>query len=236
MKSVKQFAFTEAQVSKLMTMQDELNTYIHPEWKSQRFDWNLAIIDECMEIHGHLGWKWWKKDYKVGMTASNAAQIKLEVIDILHFILSSWIETGNGHYLLENFNSPCSSALPLEFTVSKMLDFAGQGRAVMFMECWTRLAIGTGLTEVEILETYTQKYVLNKFRQDHGYKDGSYVKEWQRCKPGLYDTEDGIKCFLEDNEVLAETVARFKLSGLDSTDETALYNSLELSYNSRLNK
>ena len=88
MSQVVKYNFSPEQIAKLLSMQDELNTYIHPEWKSQGFNWNLAIIDECMEIHGHLGWKWWKKDYQVGMTKENKKQIQLEVIDILHFALS----------------------------------------------------------------------------------------------------------------------------------------------------
>ena len=31
----------------------------------------------------------------------------------------------------------------------------------------------------ELYEIYVGKNVLNMFRQDHGYKDGSYIKIWQ---------------------------------------------------------
>ncbi len=48
-----------------------------------------------------------------------------------------------------------------------------------------------------LYRTYVGKNVLNFFRQDHGYKDGSYIKIW-----------DGR----EDNEHLSEL-----LSGLDSS-------------------
>jgi len=224
MNQIKQFNFTEAQVSKLMAMQDELNTYIHPAWKSQGFDWNLAIIDECMEIHGHLGWKWWKKDYKVGLTESNKKQAQLEVIDILHFVLSQTVEwnlTGN----LINGEVDLGLAT-FEDTVDWMLQAACDPNGTADLHQWAVLAQAADLTEQEILETYTQKYVLNKFRQDHGYKDGSYVKEWQI----------GADIILEDNEVLSRIVAGIKAVGQDTTNEELLYNSLRVSYNSRLNQ
>lgn len=227
---IKQYNFTQEQVTKLFTMQDQLNTYIHPEWKTQGFNWDLAIVDECMEIHGHLGWKWWKKDYKVGLTEANKKQVQLEVIDILHFVISSWVESGDERYLLENFNAPYPKVLGIEKTTNKFVEFVS--RPDLWMECWVRLAIEVDLTEQEILETYTQKYVLNKFRQDHGYKDGSYCKEW--LLP--ISIHNGAPETKEDNEVLSHVVNQRYLCGQDATDEQELYSELEFFYNSRLNQ
>lgn len=232
-----QFNFTQAQVTKLCQMQDELNSYIHPAWKDQDFDWYEAIIDECGEIKGHLGWKWWKKDYQVGMTDSNRKQIQLEVIDILHFLLSGLIETQpSPEEIATIFNG---SIVPTNYTLANAVD------RMRFMACdgyysavqWSWMAQLVGLTEQEILETYTQKYVLNKFRQDHGYKTGSYVKIWREIDPAPPEGSFGI-CYLdyEDNQVLANIVERLKLCNHDTTDETLLYNELSLAYNSRLNK
>ena len=49
----------------------------------------------------------------------------------------------------------------------------------------------------QLYRTYVGKNVLNFFRQDHGYKDGSYIKTWHGR---------------EDNEHLVEV-----LEGLDSS-------------------
>lgn len=230
MSEIKQYNFTVAQIQKLMDMQDTLNTYIHPEWKTQGFNWNLAIIDECMEIHGHLGWKWWKKDYNVGLTEANKKQVQLEVIDILHFIFSLDVQAAVGaSYIAGKINSVSDRTRykDVEWITSRMLHKATEDD--VSISDWAYLAHATDLTEQQILETYTQKYVLNKFRQDHGYKDGSYVKEW--LLPGA---EISVK--LEDNEVLALLVKEAADSNFDTTNETALYNALELSYNDRLNK
>lgn len=226
-----QIHFTVEQVEKLLAMQDTLNCYIHLEWKKQNFDWNFAIIDECREIKEHLGWKWWKEGYKVGLTEQNRKQVQLEVIDILHFVLSiagkgsidpivvtNWINNRN-NWDSNGWDEDINWMMQNAFTESPDI-----------YEAWHILAVASGLTTEQVLETYTQKFVLNKFRQDHGYKDGSYCKEWQLAwnsfEPATW----------EDNEVLSIITTRRKDAGQDTTDEQALYNELELLYNSRLNK
>ena len=65
----------------------------------------------------------------------------------------------------------------------------------------------------ELYSKYIGKNVLNFFRQDHGYKEGSYVKEW-----------DGK----EDNEHLAEILTTLDVR--DSQFKDNLYQSLEERY------
>lgn len=241
-----QINFTVEQVTKLLAMQDELNTYIHPEWKKQNFDWNFAIIDEVREIKEHLGWKWWKENYKCGLTDANRKQVQLEVIDILHFVLSvaaqyhmapdittKWLnrsyrkgEVGVQSTCLGMLMSACSDTLLKAVT-----------RSDVIYECWHDLAVATGLTTEQVLETYVQKYVLNKFRQDHGYKDGSYCKMWRintELQIGLEETI--VPLALEDNEVLEQVVEHLITNSKGASDENALYTELEVRYNSRLNK
>lgn len=241
MSQLGQIHFTVEQVTKLLAMQDQLNTYIHPEWKSQDFDWNFAIIDECREIKEHLGWKWWKESYKCGLTESNRKQVQLEVIDILHFVLSI---AGECH---TDVNS-----VTRWLNYGKRYDPIGWDEALEWMleeaitkgsdtyEYWTVLAILSGLTTEQVIETYTQKFVLNKFRQDHGYKNGSYVKVWSLSYPTPqtqeHPCEDLLVVEKEDNEVLADIVEELGNDGDDITSEVLLYRYLEMAYAARLNK
>lgn len=225
------YAFTLEQVTKLCEMQDTLNSYIHPEWKLQGFNWMLAIQDEIMEIHGHLGWKWWKGDYNVGLTAENLRQVQLEVIDILHFVISQWMHKGYVQYLRDNFNDRIYG-YPIDYWLGNLQRCSWD----MLAEIWTGLAKAVGLTEQMVMETYTQKYVLNKFRQDHGYKDGSYCKHW--TSNYFRDENDNtITATKEDNEVLAYMVNYMKSQNdPDVADETVLYEGLEFWYTNRLNQ
>ena len=241
MTQTKQFNFTQAQVTKLCTMQDELNSYIHPEWKTQGFDWSTAVNDECLEILGHLGWKWWKDNtYRQGITDANKAQIKLELIDILHFILSNRIETKCDLDDLTDWINGSQDSWTGLYELTKMLQANELTENSYEFEIWADMCRHLDLTEQEILETYTQKYVLNKFRQDHGYKTGDYVKVWDIIT-GTGEIVDGVGTdytftSLEDNEVLSRSVAMIEQEGQDTTDEIELYRRLENLYNSRLNK
>ena len=40
------------------------------------------------------------------------------------------------------------------------------------------LVIMSGLNLETLYRLYVGKNILNQFRQDHGYKDGSYIKVW----------------------------------------------------------
>jgi len=67
---------------------------------------------------------------------------------------------------------------------------------------------------VDLINIYNAKSVLNYFRQDHGYKDNTYSKEWKfRGKK------------LEDNYILM-----IILSELDTFDKEVLYERLETYY------
>jgi hypothetical protein len=65
----------------------------------------------------------------------------------------------------------------------------------------------------ELYRQYVSKNVLNFFRQDHGYQEGTYRKIW-----------DGR----EDNEVLVEVMAT--LDAEDPSFKDSLYTLLEAAY------
>lgn len=234
----KQFDFTVEEISQLFRMQDTLNSYIHPEWKLQGFNWFDAIVDECQEILGHLGWKWWKESYQCGITTGNKAQLKLEVIDLLHFVVSGvaqpdWFDFTD----IENFtvyiNTPYLQNLDASVEMEMIARDLRKGNANSAI-CISQMAHILEMTKEEILTTYLHKYVLNKFRQDHGYKDGTYDKTWvlKIFRDGL--TPEAVS--LEDNEVLERAVEYLSNRPDVTIGEQTLYSELEFRYNGRLNK
>ena len=70
-----------------------------------------------------------------------------------------------------------------------------------------------GMDWTSLFRQYIGKNVLNMFRQDHGYKAGTYIKIW-----------DGR----EDNEHLVEILELAELNDGDVRD--ALYQSLKARY------
>ena len=71
------------------------------------------------------------------------------------------------------------------------------------------MALKCGVNLQKLFDIYIGKNVLNKFRQDHGYKDGTYKKIW-----------NGV----EDNIIMNEILQ----SGVNSVDE--IYSKLEICY------
>ena len=200
------------QILTMLELQNAMNSKVNDNWVEQDFAWYRAIWVECAELLDHYGWKWWKKQ------TPDADQVKLELVDIWHFGLSILLlESANEADIataveqqLAKANSSGDFRADLEaFTLatlqSKGFDVASFGT----------LMAGIDLSFDELYTRYVGKNVLNFFRQDNGYQDGSYRKQW------------GGK---EDNEHLVEAVA-----GLDHTSplfKDDLYQALEQRYSS----
>lgn len=171
---------SKKQISQLSKMQDHLNqlacmvNFGHTDWRSMNFDWGLAIVDEVMEIHGHLGWKWWKgsQKYNVGLTLENKKQVQLEVIDILHFGLSKWMQFGKSSATMgENLGYDLDGCLTFLIASNSKSNY-------FFWPVLFRICELVDLDASEIMDIYTGKYALNIFRQEHGYGEGTYQKQW----------------------------------------------------------
>ena len=55
--------------------------------------------------------------------------------------------------------------------------FCDEGTQKM-MEAFLDVAIQSGLNLSALYNLYVGKNILNQFRQDHGYKEGTYIKIW----------------------------------------------------------
>jgi dimeric dUTPase (all-alpha-NTP-PPase superfamily) len=202
------------QLATMLELQGDMNTKVHAEWRDQNFEWYRAIWVECAELLDHYGWKWWKKQ------TPDVDQIALELVDIWHFGLSLLLLSGDSveaisDRVVAGFDSQQGSgsfAVDLEeFTaqtlVTKEFDIAG----------FARLMDGIQMDFETLYVGYIGKNVLNFFRQDNGYQDGSYHKQW------------GGK---EDNEHLVEIVAQLDTSAATFKDD--LYSQMQSTYQ-RLN-
>ena len=198
------------QIMTMLELQNDMNTKVHADWRAQNFEWYRAIWIECAELLDHYGWKWWKKQ------TPDVDQIALELVDIWHFGLSLMLLSNDSKDVLVDqveqiFMTPVMSddfAIDLESFTEKTLitkDFDLQGFA--------RLMAGINMDFETLYVGYVGKNVLNFFRQDYGYKDGSYVKQW-----------NGV----EDNEHLVQIVSTLDTSS--SAFAKNLYTQMELRY------
>lgn len=200
------------QLKTMLGMQDSMNKKVHIHWREQGFEWYRAIWIECGELMDHIGYKWWKKQ------DTDWPQVQLEIIDIWHFGLSDiltqvdTLEQAVSHVFTALENNPVGECTLHEATEKVALSsLASKHFSIAdFMSLMT----AANMDFDQLYTAYVGKNVLNFFRQDNGYKEGTYRKLW-----------DGR----EDNEHLHEIVAE-----LDSNSERfgeELYNALSSRYN-----
>lgn len=82
---------SEIQLSTMLELQDGMNSKVNPAWVAANNNWHRAIQVEGVEAIEHHGWKWWKKQ------ECDMAQLRMELVDIWHFILSASIQTKLGN-------------------------------------------------------------------------------------------------------------------------------------------
>ena len=164
--------------SMLMTMasmQEEHNLQVHPKWKEQGYEYYRAIWVECAEMLDHFGWKWWKKQ------EPDIDQVKLELVDIWHFALSELIKSGQLDESLgaelANVESIDSEPEIFRKAIESLAISSLQSRSFK-MSDFTYAMQTLPMDLKELFALYVGKNVLNRFRQDHGYKEGSYRKLW----------------------------------------------------------
>ncbi|WP_444937373.1 dUTP diphosphatase [Microbulbifer sp. JMSA004] len=198
------------QLQVMLTLQDQINTVVNENWREQNFAWYRAIWVESAELLDHYGWKWWKKQLP------EMDQVKLELVDIWHFGLSLELQKGSpqevAEIMLKEFAGSEHTAgdfrenlesFTLNTLATKQFGVAG----------FAQLLADAEMSFAELYQRYVGKNVLNRFRQDNGYKDGSYVKNWAGR---------------EDNEHLAEIAGLLDSSAADYSDQ--VYKALQTRY------
>jgi hypothetical protein len=211
---------TRLQAQTMLTLQAQMNAKINPAWVDAAYPYLRAVVVEGAEAMEHRGWKWWKKQ------ECDLEQLRMELVDIWHFTLS--------HILLEHRgDAEASLQVLLQRESADAVDFDGKRYELAQLDLIEKLELNIGLAVArrislplfeallkdcgmdwkELFCQYVGKNVLNFFRQDHGYKDGSYRKLWQGR---------------EDNEHLVEIMAT--LDAERSDYQHVLYATLEERY------
>jgi C_GCAxxG_C_C family probable redox protein len=194
----------------MLELQDAMNCKVNPDWRDAGYPWYRAIWTECAEMLDHYGWKWWKHQ------KPDMQQVHLELVDIWHFALSDLILHN------DNMEKAAEQALEGLSRQAGDIDFRSSIEHLAMASIQHQSADIGRFAEVmkaadlgfdELFKTYVGKNVLNFFRQDHGYKEGSYVKIWEGR---------------EDNEHLAEILARLDADSPGFSDQ--VYRELKQAY------
>lgn len=194
----------------MLQLQDSMNSKVNPDWRQAGNEWYRAIWMEASEMLEHYGWKWWKQQ------SPDIMQVKLEVVDIVHFALSIRLQQGNdldaiAACIAEDFNN-AMQAEDIRKTIEclALLTLTDQGAHFSFI---AGIMNYLDMSFDELYRIYVGKNVLNMFRQDHGYKQGSYIKQWNGR---------------EDNEYLADFMERLDSDSASFKDD--VYAALKAAY------
>ena len=152
--------------------------------EGRHISWHRCIYMEAAEAINSFNWKHWK-DIEAQPDWDNA---RVELVDIWHFIMSEGIHIGDTGYaeaFLDIQPEREADADKIIEILEKLLAAAAQSTVdkssnqfhqvtYLFFQAVAHI----GMDVAELYKRYVVKNQLNAFRQDHGYKDGSYIKIW----------------------------------------------------------
>ena len=186
---------------KMVELQHSLNIQTTGEdYLYKNLNWNSAIIAESGELLDSLGYKWWKKQ------EPDMENVKVEAIDLLHFVISDILQLNYNYEesLEASFIDETISEFEESFTsdiyekefededlfgLVNILNYNEIPRFATLKIIFKKL----DMSNEDVYIAYITKNCLNKFRQDNGYKDGSYIKVWN-------GKEDNVVAFEIANE------------------------------------
>ena len=201
-------------IYEMLTLQNRLNNDTNGlDWRDditkngKKINWKRCMYMETAELIDSFPWKHWKNvdaqpDYE---------NIKIELVDIWHFLMSYLLKLNpldEAARLIDNLkDSKSDLTLPKAWDnekVDEYLDIFEEFMALALikndsepmqeelLEQFFKACDSVGLGFDELHKLYIGKNALNQFRQENGYKEGTYKKIWNSK---------------EDNVVLQEILA-----------------------------
>ncbi|MDT8339523.1 MAG: dUTP diphosphatase [Sulfurimonas sp.] len=158
-------------------------------------NWRRCIYMECAEMIDSFTWKHWKNIDQ----EADWDNLQVEVVDVWHFIMSLAIENysqtlrGQVEDLAINISESesfkkidtqeelfANQDETIHMIESIMIDTLSRGPLDLekLISDFFDLVIMSGLNLESLYKLYVGKNILNQFRQDNGYKDGTYIKVW----------------------------------------------------------
>ena len=194
----------------MLELQDAMNARVNSDWREANNEWYRAIWTECAEMLDHYGWKWWKHQQP------DFDQVRLELVDIFHFAMSDYLLQSDDNSavalrILQEMGNP-GSITDIRQAIESMAQSTIANRSMHFSTFGNIMQL-IEMDFDQLYRMYVGKNVLNFFRQDHGYKEGSYIKVWQGR---------------EDNEHLAELLILLDSESAEFKNE--VYQELQARY------
>jgi dimeric dUTPase (all-alpha-NTP-PPase superfamily) len=163
----------------------------------KKINWRRCITMESAEMIDSFGWKHWKSIAQ----ETDYDNLQIEIVDVWHFVMSLVLEfthNSGAESVRELAERIAQTPEYQKLSTTLSLPFGSDDGLMTKIENVMRLSlipvspemIGAlieeffdlaylgGLNTTELYRLYVGKNILNQFRQDHGYKEGSYIKIW----------------------------------------------------------
>lgn len=193
-------------ISEMMQMQHMMNNKTNgTQWlegitkEGNSINWLRCCNNELYEANNSISWEHWK----YLSTPIDIENIKMELVDAWHFLMSYIIlynskVAKDDHYDSEmiatagkliandyaadlNFDSEFFMSKVDEFmSISTLLmarkEMANFHQLASMTEMFFHMVSAIGMTTEDLYNRYKLKYALNHYRQENGYKQGTYLK------------------------------------------------------------
>lgn len=197
----------------MLQLQQQLNDSTNGEgWENgvtrhgKKINWRRCIYMESAEMIDSFGWKHWKSIAQ----ETDYENLQIEIVDVWHFVMSLLLEFSKGSESIETLAQRMAQTPEYQKLTTDIPLMFGNDDVLMtkienvmrlslipvsaemvgaLIEEFFELAYLGALNATQLYRLYVGKNILNQFRQDHGYKEGTYIKIWNG---------------LEDNAVMKE--------------------------------
>jgi len=187
-------------IAEMFQLQNQLNINTNgKDWlkgytkENREIDWYRCIYMETAEAIDSLNWKHWKNIN----TQDDLQNLKIEIVDIWHFLMSQIIKEQGLKQAIDYFEAILHKE-KLEKTTNQSLLITLEK---LLLSSTQRILEKTTQNFIEIINhkdyqdqwnfdelylLYIGKNCLNQFRQDNGYKTGNYTKNWNAKEDNVY--------------------------------------------------
>jgi len=204
----------------MLVMQAKLNDITNgPDWRdgvtkaNRVINWYRCIRQEGGEFIDSFPWKHWKSiDVKADLP--NA---RTELTDVWHFYLAAFLVRYQTLSISEiadkldetfrTINTPkydYDPVIAMEELIENTFVSNEDIRLRLILDAFVTLLVNVDMNMDDLYKKYISKNVLNIFRQENGYTEGTYVKMWNG---------------LEDNVVLDSLMSINPTIGADGLKE-----------------
>ena len=186
------------QIEQMFNLQRQLNDDTNGEiWltgvtrENRKISWYQCIYMEVAEAIDSFNWKHWKNIDD----EPDWDNIRVELVDIWHFLMSELIRINDEKYANKFLKMKAKGdfdSVALVFLLEKMLGLAvassidskiNNSREItdLFFKIISHLDINIE----DLYKRYVIKNQLNTFRQQNGYKNGTYIKLWNGIEDNI---------------------------------------------------